>query len=342
MSHQPDTVQNDGQLPRRIVSRETDTSGAAHMILLQQPSLLLATIQLPKPSSCKSSSRGKMMNGTYLPILNSYPRIAPHPSKKLPDKSQSKEKSQNISKRVCTEHKIDGTPVTRGLPELHLYKQPKLAVSPSGLPCSSTTRDSLSSCSPTTVSSSQGSPSGSSLNHNTPSFLLTRGGTSTRHRRFHNTVKILRQSGLMDITLRTKELLYQSNATEQDIAQLRQHTELLCQAFSDASCSLSGITAWEHLYQSMAESGSYPGLKILKNEPDSASQSKSISTREARSPPAAETSEVSPSHFLTSITGPNQPGPVVQQSHSGHGTEHEDSSDSAGTVAFMSPDSSTG
>lgn len=340
MSHQPDTIQSDGQLPRRSVSRGTDTSAAAHMILLQQPSLLLATIQLPKPSSCKS--RGQMMNGTYLPILNSYPRIAPHPSKKLPDKSQSKEKSQNLSKRVCIEHKIDGTPVTRGLPELHLHKQPKLAVSSSGLPCSSATRDSLSSCSPTTVSSSQGSPSGSSLNHNTPSFLLARSGTSTRHRRFLNTVKILRQSGLLDITLRTKELLHQSNATEQDIAQLRQHTELLCQAFSDPSCSLSGVTAWEHLYQSMAESGSYPGLQIRKNEPDSASQTKSFSTREARSPPAAETSDVSPSHFLTNITGPTRPGPVVQQSHSGHGTEHEDSCDSAGTVAFMSPDSSTG
>lgn len=341
LSHQPDMVQKRGPLPRRNVSRESGTSGAAHMILLQQPSLLLATFQLPKPSSRKSSSTGKMTNSTYLPILNSYPRIAPHPSKKPPDKSPSKDKSQNLSKRVCTEPKSDDAPVTSSLPEQHLYKQPKLAVSSSGLPCSSTARDSLPSCSPTTVSSSQGSPSGSSLYHSTSSFLSTRGSTSTHHRRFLNTVEILRQSGLLDITLRTKELLRQSNATERDIAQLRQHTELLCQAASDPSCSLSGVTAWEHLHRSMAESGSYPHLEI-QCRPDSASQTGSISTSEASGPLAAETSEASPAHFLTTITGPNQHCPVAQQPHSGQGRELEAGSKSAERVTFMSPDSSTG
>ncbi|XP_044057182.1 CLOCK-interacting pacemaker isoform X2 [Siniperca chuatsi] len=345
---QPDIIQKSGQLDRKNGSRET---GAAHMILLQQPSLMPATLQLHKPLSRKSSTTGKKIKGNYLPILNSYPRIAPQPSKKPPDKSSSNDESQNLSKRVCTEHKSDDTPVTRSLPEQHFYKQPKVAVLTSGLPCSSSTRDSLYSSSPTTVSSSQGSTSGSSL-YSTSSFLATRGlrrngTTSTRHRRFLNTVEILRQSGLLDITLRTKELLHQSNATEQDIAQLRQHTELLCQAASNPSCSLNSITAWEHLHQAMAESGSYPDLKILKNvpmpcHPDSASQPESISTGDANGPLAAENSEVPPPRLLTTVPHPNQNCPVPPQSHSGQGRELEAGSKSSEKVTFMPPDSSTG
>lgn len=308
---QPDTTQKRGPLPRRNGSRETSGSGAAHVILLQQPGLLPAALQHHKPSSRKSNVTGRKINGAYLPILNSYPRIAPHPSKKPPDKSLSSDESQNLSKRVCTEHKSDDTPVTRSLPEHNLALTSGLS--------SSTSR---SSSSPTTVSSSQGSPSGSSL-HTTSSLLASRGlhrngTTSTRHQRFLNTVQILRQSGLLDITLRTKELLRQSNATERNIAQLRQHTELLCQA---ASCSRSDIAAWEHLHRAMAESGSYPDLKILQSvHPDSASQPPSIST-------GAVSSEVSPPpRFLTAIPHPEQ------------GRELNTSSEKA----FMSPDSSTG
>ncbi|XP_051253639.1 CLOCK-interacting pacemaker [Dicentrarchus labrax] len=336
---QPDMIQKRGQLPRRNGSRETGSPGAAHMILLQQPSLLPATLQLHNPSSRKSNATGKKINATYLPILNSYPRIAPHPSKKPPNKS-SNDEPQNLSKRVFTENQSDDTSVTGNLPEQHLYKQPKLA---SRLPCTSSSRDSLSSSSPTTVSSSQGSPSGSSLS--TPSsFLASRrlhrnGTTSTRHRRFLNTVEILRQSGLLNITLRTKELLRQSIATERDIAQLRQHTELLCQAASNPSCSLNGITAWEHLHRAMAKSGSYPDLQILCH-PDSASQPQSISTGDENGPLAAENSE--PSRFLRAILNPNQNLPGSQQSHSGQGRELEAGCKSSEKVTFMPPDSSTG
>lgn len=338
-------IQKRGQLTWKNGSRDTSSSGAAHRIILQQPTLLPATLQLHKPMSQMSNTTGKKINGTYLPILNSYPRIAPHPSKKPPDKSSLNDESQNLSKRVCTEHKSDDTP------EQRLYKQPKLAVLTSGLPCSSSTRESLSSSSPTTVSPNRSSTSGSRLYTNS-SFLTARGlhrngTTSTRHRRFLNTVEILKQSGLLDITLRTKELLRQSNATERDVAQLRQHTELLCQAASNPSCSLNGITAWEHVHRSMAESGSYPDLKNLQNlqtlcHPDSASQPKSISTGDANGPLAAENSEVPPSRLFTGIPDPNQKCPVTQRPHSGHGRELEAGYKSSEKVTFMSPDSSTG
>nr|XP_046246341.1 CLOCK-interacting pacemaker isoform X2 [Scatophagus argus] len=346
-----DMIQDRGQLPLRNGSRETASPGATHMILLQQPSLLLASVQLHKPSSQKSNTTEKIINGAYLPILNSYPRIAPHPSKKPPDKSSMNDESQNLSKRVCIEHNSGDTPVTRSLLEQHLYKQPKLALITSGPPCSSSTTDSVSSSSLTCVSSSQGSSSESSL-YATSSFPSTRGlhingSNITRHRRFHNTVEILRQSGLLDITLRTKELLRQSNATERDIVQLRQHTELLCQAASNPGCSVRGITAWEHLHQSMAESGSYPNHKILQNlqmpcHPDSTSQTESISAGDANVSQAAENSEVPRPQFLTTIADQNRHCPVPQQSHSGQGSKLEAGSKSSEKVTFMPPDSSTG
>ncbi|XP_068172842.1 CLOCK-interacting pacemaker [Antennarius striatus] len=312
---QPD-IQKKRQLPRRSINRGTSSSGAAHVILLQQPNLFLTNLQLHKPTSRKCSTTGKVATGAYLPILKSYPRIAPHPSKKPPDEPTLNDKIQNLSKRVCTEHKSDSTAVTSSLPEQHLHKQPKLDVS---TPMSSSARVSPASSSPTTVSSSQVSSRSSPCA--TSPFLLTRGlhrngTTSARHRRFLNTAEILRQSGLMDITLRTKELLRQSNATERDIAQLRQHTELLCRAASD-------VNAWEHLHRSMAESGSYPNLQNLQMLycVDSASQTKNSSVDDTNGSPATDKSEVSQSH---SVPGRDQ------------GCESSDK------VTFMPPDSSTG
>lgn len=351
IKNMPDMIQKKGQLLWRNRSRETGGSGGTHMILFQQPTLMPATLQLHKPSSRKTNVTGKKISGTYLPILNSYPRIAPHPSKKPPDKSSANDDSQNLSKRVCTEHKSDHIPVAGSLLDQHLYKQPKLAVPTSGQPCSSSSRDSLSFCSSSAASSSQISTSVSSL-CTTSSFLSTRGLhrtgiTSTRHRRFLNTVEILKQSGLLDITLRTKELQRQSNATEQDIAKLRQHTELLCQVACNPSCSLNGITAWENLHRAMAESGSYPNLKIPQNlqlpsRPDSASKPESITTGDANGPLAAEDSGTLHSPRLTTIPDSSQNCPVPQQSRRKQRRELEASEESSEKVTFTPPDSSTG
>lgn len=311
------------------------------MILVQQPSLLPAAAQLQKPLSGKSNVTGKKIDSTYLPILNSYPRIAPHPSKKPPDKFLSNNQPQNPSKRMCTEYKRDDTPVTRSLPEQHLSKKPKLSVLTSGLPCSSSTRDARSSSGPTTVSSSQGSPSGS-IRNTIASIIATRGlhrdsTTSTHHRRFLSTIKILKQSGLLDITLRTKKLLRQSNATERSIAQLRQHTELLCRAASNPTCSPRGTTAWEDVYRAMAESGRYPNLKMLHTllipcHPDSASQPASISTGVSSGPPASESSKVPSSRLLA----------ILLESNTEQDSELEAVDKSSEKVTFTPPDSSTG
>lgn len=193
---QSDVTQKRGQLLWRNSVTDINHSGSHQIILLQQPGLLPATFQLSKPLSRKFNVSERKIPGSYLPILNSYPRIVPHPSKKPLDKYSIHE-SQSLSKRVCSEQKTDGPSVTRNLPEQHLHKQPKLALSATGMPCSSPPQDQLSASSPTPTSMSQRSPSVSSQDTSYSLFTTSSAGlnrdatTSIRHRRFLNTVKIL-------------------------------------------------------------------------------------------------------------------------------------------------------
>ncbi|XP_029027338.1 CLOCK-interacting pacemaker [Betta splendens] len=325
-----DVIQKRGQLIWTNASRDTSSSSAPHMILLPQPSLLPSTVQLHKPLSFNAAS-GRKIKGPRPPVRNAYPRIAPHPSKKPPEAS--------LSKRVSG--KLSDPPEPRSSADQHLFKQPSVSVSASVQPCSSSPKDTRSPSSSTTSSSRQTSQSASSP-HGASSILATRrlhksATTSTRHRRFLNTVEILRQSGLLDITLHTKKLLRQSNATERDIAQLRQHTGLLCQAAG--SHSPGGITRWEQLYRTMAESGNYPDLDI-NTHPDSATQPETISMAKTNRS-GAGSSDAASAHLSTSIAQPNQNCPVPQQPRQRQGREFDASNKFSEKVTFMPPDSST-
>lgn len=341
---QPDIIQRRDMVRWKTGVSYKNFMGSPHVVLYQQPIMFPGTPQLHKPSPRRSSA--KKTNASYMPILNSYPRIAPHPNKKPPDKSSLSHESQSLSKRVCTDTKIDDTSVIRGLPEEHLHKQPKLAVSASDARCSSTTSDALSSSGSSISSSHQRSMSVTSL-HITSSSLTSRGHhrdstSSTRHRRFLNTVEILRQSGLLDITLRTKELLRQSSATERGIAQLRQHTELLCQAATGTHNSSK--EAWEHLHQVMADSQSYPNLKALSSlqvppYPDSVIQPINISWGDLSESQVTDSSSVLPPNVTKNKT--DQVFDISQQTHSEKARKLKVDDKTSDTITPTLPDSST-
>eukprot|EP00063_Salmo_salar_P095757 XP_014070592.1 PREDICTED: CLOCK-interacting pacemaker-like isoform X3 [Salmo salar] len=287
-------------------------SGPCHVILVQQPSEASASPASPKPNRTQSwrsdSTAMKTKSRTYLPILKSYPRIAPHPSKKPSDKTPvdphgkgTGREDQSQDKRMCTEDKRDEVSTTTHLltpSRKHIRKQPdpnrslshwrSPASSHSPSPRSPSTLSSFVSCSmsssDTTTASSYSSSGGSSppsasrwpRRHGPGLSLLS----AARDRRFLNTVGILSQSGLLDITLRTQDLLRQSNATDRDIAQLRQHTQLLYQAANhhnnpynndpdnnDPNANTANA-GWERIHQAMAQSGCYPSLKNLGSEED--------------------------------------------------------------------------
>ncbi|XP_067245889.1 CLOCK-interacting pacemaker isoform X2 [Chanodichthys erythropterus] len=283
----------------------TSNQGATHVLLLQPPDInQSAPMHTLKPQSQRSESKGvKKSKNTYLPILNSYPRIAPHPSKKTQEKPAtnrgSNTEEHSLSKRVCTEEKREEVSTTTQANKQHLQKQPEnnlllhshslarsLSVGHETLSASHKHRSPCRPSSPST-SLSVSSPSVSSTQTPSPpssNDLIqsrkephkhcqgpkndTGKGSNTlkgpaRHRRFLNTVEILSQSGLLDITLRTQDLLRQNAATERDIAQLRQHAHLLFQA---AQAGVDAPAAWEKLQQVMAESGHYPSLKCLPTD----------------------------------------------------------------------------
>ena len=118
------------------------------------------------------------------------------------------------------------------------------------------------------------------------------------YRRFLHTMKALRQSGLLDITLRTQELMRRSTASERDIAQLSQHTRLLSQLAGQpgaASQVSDGHAPWERLHQAMAQSGGYPSLKAPHREPHSPSRDGDLPV----SPSSSPTPPPGPSHGST-------------------------------------------
>ncbi|KAM9801356.1 CLOCK-interacting pacemaker [Neosynchiropus ocellatus] len=274
---------------------------APHLILLQQPILMPTSFLNQKPSTRKANPTGRKTNGTYMPILNSYPRIAPHPCKKPSDKAVSE--AQNLIKRVCPEPVVD---IPAG-PEQSVQVQPQK----------------VSSSGHTAITSSL-----SGLPSNSPFPVSRNGRSSSRHRRFLNTVGILRQSGLLDITVQTKELLNQSMATDRDIAQLRQHTELLCQAACSNSAHPDDKTAWETLHRIMEESGSYPKLNPLLSQPGK------VDMAELKAAQHCDT------HTVPEILDPNRNCGLSQPPLIGRVQERELDATSS-KVTVMTPDSST-
>lgn len=328
----------------------TNAKMPTQLLLIQQPAMPDPSPSTPTPSSSLAAPQGQVKKGSscsnqnhssknhssknsYLPILKSYPRIAPHPRKESHEgkgatwvegvKERGSE-GQSQRKRVCIEEeKKEAVSTTSHLlkPQqqhqkegrVHSHSQNKgrgwhscfSSSSHCPLPShtSSTTQHKSHHCqeslgsdsvSSPSISSSQtpsppsssDSPSSSSPPSSSSSssmaqspYRLAPDCSSTRHRRFLNTTEILNQSGLLAITLRTKELLKQNTTTEREIAQLRQHTNLLCQAASQNGFS-KGSDSLDKLLQAMTESGSYPSLDFNQLKTFSSSHQQSSNRSE--------------------------------------------------------------
>lgn len=80
-----------------------------------------------------------------------------------------------------------------------------------------------------------------------------------KRKRFCNTYNILSKSGLLDITLRTKELIRQNRRTQVELDQLREHTNLFMEALQTGD-----LCIWSKLQMSMQEE--FEKEKILNIE----------------------------------------------------------------------------
>ncbi|KAK7134115.1 hypothetical protein R3I94_015840 [Phoxinus phoxinus] len=76
----------------------------------------------------------------------------------------------------------------------------------------------------------------------------TRSHTDSRIKRFCNTYNILRSSGLLDITLRTKDLIRQNRRTQSELDRLREHTRMFLRALETGDPAV-----WRSLETSLQE-----------------------------------------------------------------------------------------
>ncbi|XP_068766378.1 CLOCK-interacting pacemaker-like [Struthio camelus] len=171
--------------------------GRGRLLVLQQPVPAAALApSLPDPK--------RQSKDTYLPILNAYPKIAPHPGRP---------RRVGSTKRYRPDESWEAaTPVGEGgggkdgeAETGSLSKAPGKAVSSAG-----------------------------------------------KQRRFRNTVEILRRSGLLGITLRTKELLRQNGSTQRELAELREHARLLGEAVRSNDAG-----AWARLQRAVSLTAAY-------------------------------------------------------------------------------------
>ncbi|XP_060640438.2 CLOCK-interacting pacemaker isoform X1 [Anolis sagrei] len=177
-------------------------------------------IQPPVSSSLKpllSGPKPASSKEAYLPILSAFPKIAPHPG---PDGAKK-------NKRFCLEDSWTSSSEAKDgeqtPPETH-----------------------------NAVSSSTGSDSKAEGRMISRASKKLGSSSAGKQRRFHNTVEILRKSGLLGITLRTKELIRQNNATQRELAELREQAQLLCEAVQSNEAG-----AWTRLQEAMDRSATY-------------------------------------------------------------------------------------
>ncbi|XP_062996334.1 CLOCK-interacting pacemaker [Elgaria multicarinata webbii] len=213
----------------------------ARVLLIQQPVAPLKALLPGHKSSAKE---------TYLPILSNYPKIAPHPGHDLQTKEgggggPAPAGGASTNKRFCLEEawvssSDPAAPADGG--DQPPEERPSALLS-------------LEALSQNMVSSSTGWDQAEGRMISKASKRL---GCSSlgKQRRFHNTVEILRKSGLLGITLRTKELIRQNSSTQRELAELREHAQLLCEAVRS-----NDGQAWARLQQAMDRSAAYWGRK---------------------------------------------------------------------------------
>lgn len=225
-------------------------------VVFLQPVMSRQTPSKSKDPSSSSSTRHRRSK-KYLPILKSYPKIAPRDGSSsssgrgtasLPSSNSSV--SSERSSQSDHSHKLLNVNASPALPltptavspllQSQLTQLPSMEVTNAGLSrdrqVASVRPPELPTPSPVCFSPAiQTLPCPQTLSADQPDVDSD---GDTRRKRFCNTYNILSKSGLLDITLRTKELLRQNKRTQSDLERLKQHTDLFMQALRSRDASI--------------------------------------------------------------------------------------------------------
>lgn len=279
-------------------------------VISAQPQLFVLHPPVPSPISSCHTGEKKSDSRNYLPILNSYTKIAPHPGKRGLSLSSEERGTSGVPKKLCTERlgpglsssepaktgpvlsspstpappssKLTEDSALQGVPSLgaggspqtlqpvsssHVAKAPSLTfASPASPVCASdSTLHGLESSSPLSpLSASYSSPlwAAEHLCRSPDIFSEQR---QNKNRRFQNTLVVLHKSGLLEITLKTKELIRQNQATQVELDQLKEQTQMFIEATKSRAPQ-----AWAKLQASLTSGSSHSGsdLDTLSDPPD--------------------------------------------------------------------------
>lgn len=187
----------------------------------------------------------------YMPILKSYPKIAPHPADLSPRTSGS---SRSSSASVYDQRQ------RRHRRSHRLYSSPSPQPAPQTKPVSifeaaSDQSDVADFQDATTLPLLAGTDSlpfytdelrAASDFDETHAHQDPSSSDCSRRKRFSNTYNILDKSGLLGITMRTKQLIKENKRTQGQLQQLHEQTGLLLEALSS-----SDPTLWSKLQLSL-------------------------------------------------------------------------------------------
>ncbi|XP_005170287.1 CLOCK-interacting pacemaker [Danio rerio] len=216
--------------------------------VLQQPQVVFLQPVVPQRSSNtpKTQLSKRRRHKKYLPILKSYARIAPHPHKSSTSSSVSSSSSTSSIRSSAsnpTEHRqTDATP-----PVASVHPQNTPADGAKDTECmlaSQTAECTLASQSTERTLASKSTEC--TLAAQSTLAIPLHSETESKTKRFCNTYNILSKSGLLDITLRTKELIRQNRRTQTELDRLRKHTELFLEALQTGDAEI-----WSRLQTDM-------------------------------------------------------------------------------------------
>lgn len=224
--------------------------------MVQQPQVVFLQPMIPQKTAAVSKgppSKGRQ-HKKYLPILKSYPKIAPHPGEN-PKKGGS---TGSRSTSSSSSSQLDGSQKDVG----HSESSDASAVVtlPSSLPASAPTHNASANSSDSSSPHGERQTSARSTESTDDcpdltsrvlapnSQCVSASGTDNKLKRFCNTYNILSKSGLLDITLRTKELIRQNRRTQSELERLREHANLYVAALQTGDSAI-----WSRLQMSVME-----------------------------------------------------------------------------------------
>ncbi|CAN9502170.1 unnamed protein product [Ophioblennius macclurei] len=204
-------------------------------------------------SSLKSSSENQRQSKSYMPILKSYPKIAPHPVDTPAKRSGSSRVRTSTSRRHHHGHRP--------------YSPPNAA---SPLPTTAKPVSCFEAATPQAQIGEIADPLGDKSLYESAfvdEFRTVADGDRThgdeeldavslhcdKQKRFSNTYNILNKSGLLGITMRTKQLIKENKRTQGLLQQLQEQTGLLLKALSSGDPQL-----WTELQLSLQDSEKEP------------------------------------------------------------------------------------